>query len=420
MSDPIPSTHQYGMDRNEDSSTTSSSTSSNSNSGPQEPTSAKLQINLGSLPPLQFAPQYPPPSSSSSSLSLQYIPIPPPISVDSNQPGTPFVPPTPYAININTHSNPGTPNIRGGKHLHRADGIGNLNRLYSEDVHGLSRPQPLSRSSSFTNNPPESGNFIYSNPGSPGTKGMSNSGLVEDNALPRPASSDRSISQIVSPTKAKHQVPPEQLRKQRTASRIDPGQIPRPDRPSVDVVYHTRSSGVRKPPPTVNCLYIGIDNGNALPRHVRSTFSAPPANKELFQQIGLPFSLHTTPFHTVERGEEDVVTVEYEDPTQPINPLSPTTPHTPATPKAHTTPMTPRALSSQPSIPRLQSFKSQSSLASFSLAGQGNTSPVPPSPLGPPRCMRCKGYVNPSVTWIDSGKKWTCNLCNNTNITPQW
>ena len=36
------------------------------------------------------------------------------------------------------------------------------------------------------------------------------------------------------------------------------------------------------------------------------------------------------------------------------------------------------------------------------------------------RCDRCGGYVNPSVSWIDGGNKWTCNMCGFSNSTPPW
>jgi len=33
----------------------------------------------------------------------------------------------------------------------------------------------------------------------------------------------------------------------------------------------------------------------------------------------------------------------------------------------------------------------------------------------PPRCSRCRGYINPAVAWVDNGSKWQCNLCGMQN-----
>ena len=31
------------------------------------------------------------------------------------------------------------------------------------------------------------------------------------------------------------------------------------------------------------------------------------------------------------------------------------------------------------------------------------------------RCRRCRTYVNPYVTFTDSGRKWRCNICSMLN-----
>jgi protein transport protein SEC24 len=35
------------------------------------------------------------------------------------------------------------------------------------------------------------------------------------------------------------------------------------------------------------------------------------------------------------------------------------------------------------------------------------------------RCRRCRGYINPYVTFLDHGHRWRCNMCNLTNDVPQ-
>lgn len=38
---------------------------------------------------------------------------------------------------------------------------------------------------------------------------------------------------------------------------------------------------------------------------------------------------------------------------------------------------------------------------------------------GPVRCSRCKGYINPFMKFIDSGRRFVCNLCGCPNDTPR-
>jgi len=35
------------------------------------------------------------------------------------------------------------------------------------------------------------------------------------------------------------------------------------------------------------------------------------------------------------------------------------------------------------------------------------------------RCRRCRGYINPFVSFVDGGRRWRCNLCGLTNDVPQ-
>ena len=62
-------------------------------------------------------------------------------------------------------------------------------------------------------------------------------------------------------------------------------------------------------------------------------------------------------------------------------------------------------------------------LATPFAAPENGESPVPLVDMNehlPPRCTRCKGYINCHVQWKDDGNSWICNLCTMSNTTPPW
>ena len=43
---------------------------------------------------------------------------------------------------------------------------------------------------------------------------------------------------------------------------------------------------------------------------------------------------------------------------------------------------------------------------------------VQPTAAGIVRCKQCRTYINAFVTWMDSGRRWRCNICTQVNETP--
>jgi protein transport protein SEC24 len=145
-------------------------------------------------------------------------------------------------------------------------------------------------------------------------------------------------------------------------SRIDTNQMPRPNpvpTNSPATLYYTKSStNSRKVPPASTANFTSVDSGNASPRAMRVTTVAPPSTKSLAGKTALPLAVVSTPFAMAEYEEVDVPLVD------------------------------------------MKQFGST----------EGN----------PPRCGKCRGYINPNVTWSQGGAKWECNLCGASNNTEAW
>ena len=39
---------------------------------------------------------------------------------------------------------------------------------------------------------------------------------------------------------------------------------------------------------------------------------------------------------------------------------------------------------------------------------------------GPPRCRRCRAYINCHAAFVDGGRHWTCNFCGYRNPLPPY
>lgn len=118
-----------------------------------------------------------------------------------------------------------------------------------------------------------------------------------------------------------------------------------------------------RPPGCVPRVKLTRFTGNSLPRHLRPTLMTVPSNGQLLETTALPFALLVQPFAQLRYDEAPI-------------------------------PLVSSWVSGQSAFDR------------------------PPNPVedeGPPRCEKCRGYVNPWVRFTDGGQKWLCNLCNTSN-----
>ncbi|KAK8850698.1 hypothetical protein IAR55_004618 [Kwoniella newhampshirensis] len=159
--------------------------------------------------------------------------------------------------------------------------------------------------------------------------------------------------------------------------RIDPSQVPNPiEAQELDQnLYDDEeflSCQTRGLIPLVGTDYRGIDQGNSLPRHLRATLPCIPSNSQLLDTTALPFGLIVQPFAPLRYDEAPVP------------------------------------------------------LVSNWVSGQSAFDTPPPNESpeqedGPPRCEKCRGYLNAWVRFVDGGRKWTCNLCGSTNnVSPTY
>ncbi|OCF56260.1 protein transporter SEC24 [Kwoniella mangroviensis CBS 10435] len=139
--------------------------------------------------------------------------------------------------------------------------------------------------------------------------------------------------------------------------RIDPSQVPNPvEAQELDQNLYDDEDfftcQTRGLVPLVGTDYRGIDQGNSLPRHLRATLPVIPSTSQLLDTTALPFGLIIQPFAQLRYDENPIPTV------------------------------------------------------SNWISGQN----------GPPRCEKCRAYINPWCKFVDGGRKWNCNLCGANNI----
>lgn len=151
-----------------------------------------------------------------------------------------------------------------------------------------------------------------------------------------------------------------ELQTHSSAARVATESVPRPISPKIEGHFHTcNPNKCASYPPVVNTVYTAVDNGISSPRFIRSSCYAFPCTASLAKDTGLPLAITVTPFADIEHGEESIPSVDF----------------------CHT------------------EMQIQ----------------------GPPRCQRCRAFVNPGVVFTENGHKWTCNVCGSAlNETPKW
>jgi protein transport protein SEC24 len=115
-----------------------------------------------------------------------------------------------------------------------------------------------------------------------------------------------------------------------------------------------RTTTMKAVVPLATSNFYAVDCGNSNPRFMRASLNAVPVTKETLSQVGLPMGVILQPLATLKPQEGRVPLVD--------------------------------------------------------LNATQN--------LGPMRCVKCRGYMNPFAAFGDGGRQWTCNLCGNLNDVP--
>ncbi|KAL1703941.1 hypothetical protein EV121DRAFT_270832 [Schizophyllum commune] len=140
-----------------------------------------------------------------------------------------------------------------------------------------------------------------------------------------------------------------------------------------------------------------LDQGNAAPRFVRVTTWNFPNCARLAKECHIPLAAQFQPFAEQPLGEEPV----------PLVPLG-------GVPLAQST----GAASAGAHGPSAQVYDPSTGTYTTPFSPSSPTFDAPsPTPSGPPRCARCRAYINPWCPWLNAGQAWRCNLCKHETPT---
>lgn len=121
--------------------------------------------------------------------------------------------------------------------------------------------------------------------------------------------------------------------------------------------------------PFATTSYQGIDQGNSLPRYIRASLTQLPSSGSLASLAAVPMGLVVTPLAQPRYDE--------------------------------------------PPVPLVTTFVDSNSTSN------PDNDDAAAHVGGPPRCGKCRGYVNPYTKFISGGSSFICNLCTATNPVPQ-